>query len=107
MRATALYEQVQGKKVSRHYKRNTHDRDVSGYQVDESAPTEGYFQDILKHLLSLAAPRYDTLATMRKYLGLWAWLSKMWTFDIKRACNKRSSFSAQCSTHVGYQAARY
>jgi hypothetical protein len=75
-RSTALYEPLQGNRnVSRRYKRNAHGRDISEYQVNEPAPTEAYFNDILTHLLSLAASRPDTLATLRRYVGQWArWL---------------------------------
>ncbi len=61
--------------LSRRYKRNTHGRDISEYQVNEPAPTEVYFQNILTHLLALAANQPDTLVTMRRYVGQWArWL---------------------------------
>jgi len=75
-RATALYEPSQANRnISRRYKRNVHGRDVSEYQVNEPAPTEVYFQNILAHLLSLAAHKPDTLVIMRRYTGLWArWL---------------------------------
>ncbi len=75
-RATALYEQVQGNRnIPRSYKRNTHGRDISEYQVDEPAPTELYFQNIIARLLSLAVGNPDTLVTMRRYVGQWAlWL---------------------------------
>lgn len=75
-RSTALYEPLQGNRnVSRRYKRNPHDRDLSEYQVNEPAPTDAYFKNVLTHLLSLAAPKPDTLATLRRYVGQWArWL---------------------------------
>jgi hypothetical protein len=75
-RSSALYEPLQGNRnVSRRYKRNPHGRDISEYQVNEPAPTDAYFKDILTHLLSLAASRPDTLATLRRYVGQWAcWL---------------------------------
>ncbi len=74
-RAAALYEQVQGKKVSRRYKKTQHGRDISEYQVNEPAPTDAYFQNILTHLLALAALKPYTLATMRRYVRFWArWL---------------------------------
>ena len=75
-RSSALYESLQGNRnVSRRYKRNPHGRDISEYQVNEPAPTDAYFKDILTHLLSLAASRPDTLATLRRYVGQWTrWL---------------------------------
>ncbi|MBA3814854.1 MAG: hypothetical protein H0X26_10335 [Alphaproteobacteria bacterium] len=76
-RSSALYEPLQGNRnVSRRYKRNPHDRDMSEYQVNEPAPTDAYFKNILTHLLSLAAQRLDTLATLRRYIGQWARLAR-------------------------------
>lgn len=75
-RAAALYEPSQGNRnVSRRYKETVSDRDISEYLVNEPAPTDGYFKDILAHLLTLAAQKPDTLATMRRYVGKWSrWL---------------------------------
>jgi hypothetical protein len=75
-RSSALYEPLQGNRnVSRRYKKNPHDRDISEYQVNEPAPTDLYFKNILTRLLAKAALKPDTLATMWKYVGLWAcWL---------------------------------
>lgn len=75
-RSSALYEPLQGNRnVSRRYKRNPHGRDISEYQVNEPAPTDAYFKNIITHLLSLAASSPDTLATLRRYVGQWArWL---------------------------------
>jgi hypothetical protein len=43
--------------------------------VTEAAPTDAYFQNILTHLVSLAAHKLDILVTMRQYVGKWArWL---------------------------------
>jgi len=75
-RSSALYEPLQGNRnVSLRYKRNSHGRDISEYQVNEQAPTDAYFKNILTHLLSLVAQTPDTLATLRRYVGQWArWL---------------------------------
>ena len=75
-RATALYEPLQvSRNVSRRYKRNAHGRDISEYQGNEPAPTDAYFQNIIARLLSLAVGKPYTLATMRRYVRLWArWL---------------------------------
>jgi hypothetical protein len=75
-RSSALYEPLQGnRKVSHRYKRNLHGRDISEYQVNEPAPTEEYFQNILHNLLALATHKPDTLAILRRYVGRWArWL---------------------------------
>jgi hypothetical protein len=87
MRAAALYEPPQiNKNVpvrrslksvggSRRYKKTASDRDISEYQVNEPAPTDAYFNNIIVHLLSLAASNLDTFAVMRRYVGQWArWL---------------------------------
>ena len=75
-RSSALCEPLQGNRnVSRQYKKNPHDRDISEYQVNEPAPTDLYFKNILMHLLAKAALKPDTLATLRRYVGQWArWL---------------------------------
>ena len=75
-RSTALYEPLQGNRnVSRHHLKNPHSRDISEYQVDEPAPTEEYFQNILKELSALAAQKPGILATLRRYVRKWtAWL---------------------------------
>jgi len=75
-RSLALYEPSQANRnVSRRYKRNPHGRDISAHQATEPAPTEAYFQNILNRLLSLAAQKPDTLATMRRYVDQWCrWL---------------------------------
>lgn len=75
-RSSALYERLQGNRnVSRRYNRKPHSRDISEYQVNEPAPKDAYFKNILTHLSSLAAHNPETLATMRRYVGFWArWL---------------------------------
>ena len=76
-RATALYEPSQTtRNVSRRYKRNTpHGRDISMYQVNEPAPTDAWFRNILAQLISLAAQKPDRVVTMRRYVGKWTrWL---------------------------------
>jgi hypothetical protein len=74
-RSTALYEPLQGNRnVSRRYKRNPRSREISEYQVNEAAPTDSYFTDILTRLLEKVVLKPDTLATLRRYVGQWAWL---------------------------------
>ena len=76
-RATALYEHPQGNgKGSRRSKKKTSTgRDTSNYQVNEPAPTDGYFKNILENLLELSAQRPDSFAVLRRYIGRWArWL---------------------------------
>jgi hypothetical protein len=75
-RSSALYEPSLGnRKVSHRYKRNPHGRDISEYQVNEPAPTEEYFRNILHNLLALATHKPGTLATLRRYVGQWTcWL---------------------------------
>jgi len=84
-RAVALYEPSSGNRnISRRYKRNPHQRDISEYQVNEPAPTEAYCQTILRHLLALAARQGDALATMRRYVGQWARLPDIRIIVINR-----------------------
>ena len=67
MRAAALYEPSHtGKNISRRYKKTVSNRDISEYQVNESAPTDAYFNNIIVHLLSLATSKPDTFAAMRR-----------------------------------------
>ena len=74
-RAIALYEQSQDPGKTRHYKKNTTERDISLYQVNEEAPTNAEFQNILTQLWCLTAKLPDTLAIMRRYIGQWSrWL---------------------------------
>ncbi len=55
--------------------KKTHGRDISMYQVNESAPTDAYSKNAIAHLLSLAALKPDILATLRSYIRRWAqWL---------------------------------
>jgi hypothetical protein len=56
-----------GQNGSRRSKNNTATkRNISKYQMTETAPTDAYFQKILTHLLSLAAHKPDALATKRQ-----------------------------------------
>lgn len=92
-RATALYEQSQpNRNVSRRYKKTSHGRDISVYQVNEPAPTDDYFQGILSHLLSLAAQRPDMIATMRRYVGQWTRWLKLGLSTIKEFESSVQSF---------------
>jgi RNA-directed DNA polymerase len=75
-RAAALYEPSHTcKNISRRHHKTVAYRDISEYQVNEAAPTDDYFKNIIAHLLSLAARIPDALATTRQYIGKWAcWL---------------------------------
>jgi len=75
-RAATLYEPSQiSKNRCRRYKKTVSDRDISDYQVNEAAPTDEYFKNILAYLLSRAALKPDIFATMRRYVGRWTrWL---------------------------------
>jgi Reverse transcriptase (RNA-dependent DNA polymerase) len=74
-RAAALYEPLPGNRNVSRSQRNPHGRDISEYHVNEPAPTEEYCRSLLRYLLTLAAPKPDTLATLRRYVGQWAcWL---------------------------------
>jgi retron-type reverse transcriptase len=69
-----LYEPSQSKNISRRYKKNQPDRDISEYQCDEPAPTDEDFTKILTQLWAQAR-NSDTVAALRQYLGKWAlWL---------------------------------
>ena len=86
-RGSVLYEQsLHNRKVSNHYRRNSHGRDISEYQVNEAAPTEEDVRNIFKQLLALARNRSDILATLWNYVRKWtAWtksgLSKTKEFE--------------------------
>ena len=75
-RATALYEHPQTTRtVSRRYKKEVHDRDISLYQVNEEAPCDNYFKNVLTTLLELSSTHPDILKRVRRYVGQWArWL---------------------------------
>lgn len=45
-------------------------------------PTPGYFQNILDHLLALAARKPGALATMRHYVSQWGQLPEIGTLII-------------------------
>jgi len=71
-RSTALYEHSH---LTRRYKKNRPDRDISEYQANEEAPTNEYFQEILRTLQAMALKKPDICATLQRYLGQWArWL---------------------------------
>ena len=70
-RATALYEQS-----SSHRSRYTRsDRDISDYQVNESAPTDTDFTMILETLKIISLKNRDLRTKLQKYLRKWTnWL---------------------------------
>lgn len=68
-RASALYEPSPIRKLKK-YKR--HQRDVSEYQVNESAPTEDSFKATIKILTRKAGNKMELLEKLRKYLKKWA-----------------------------------
>lgn len=71
-RLTALYEHSH---PSRRYKKNLPDRDISQYQVNEAAPTNAYFQEILRAFQTMVIKKPEMGATMQRYFGRWArWL---------------------------------
>jgi hypothetical protein len=72
-RSSALYEKGQG---NRNIKQTIHGRDISEYQVDESAPTEEYVKNIITHLLARGVQKPGILALMRRYIRKWtSWLT--------------------------------
>jgi hypothetical protein len=71
-RATVLYEQAH---LPRRYKKNLPERDISEYQVNEVAPTDAYFQEVLGTLSTMATTKPVLQAPLRRYLNQWAcWL---------------------------------
>lgn len=71
-RSTALYEHSH---LSRRYKKNLPDRDISLYQANEAAPTNVSFQEILRDLQMMACKKPELGAALQRYLGQWArWL---------------------------------
>ena len=61
-RAVVLYEHTQSSRnITRRRKENFTERDISEYLVNELAPTNASFQNILTHLLSLAAQKPDIM----------------------------------------------
>lgn len=71
-RSVALYEQSH---LPRRYKKKVPDRDISQYQANEAAPTNGYFQEILRALRTMMRKKPEIGAMLRRYLGQWArWL---------------------------------
>jgi hypothetical protein len=67
--AVRLYEQSQGDKSRR--RGNNVRRDISEYQVNEPAPTDVSFRDILSRLSGLALQKQSTLGALRRYVRKW------------------------------------
>lgn len=71
-RTNVLYEHAH---LPKRYKKQATERDISEYQVNESAPTDVYFQDVLATLSSMAKTKPELQAPLRRYLNQWAcWL---------------------------------
>jgi len=71
-RSTMLYEHSH---LTRRYKKNIPDRDISEYQANEAAPTNENFQEIYTALQAMALIKPDICAKLQRYLGQWArWL---------------------------------
>lgn len=69
-RTTALYEHSHGKPRRRH--KNTAERDISEYHVNEEPPTENEFKSILKTVNKKGLHSPQRIAKMRQYIGSWA-----------------------------------
>ncbi len=70
-RSSALYEQSPSYRSRQH----TSDRDISKYQVNESAPTNADFNIILETLNACALKKRDLRERLQKYFRKWAnWL---------------------------------
>ena len=75
MRAAALYEHPQKNITSLRYMKSLNTRDISLYQVDEGAPKDEDFKNILFPLLA-AAKQPERLKRLRKYIDQWTrWLN--------------------------------
>ena len=73
-RAAALYERPRTNITSGRYMKSLNTRDISLYQVDEGAPKDEDFKNILLPLLA-AAKRPERLKRLRKYIDQWTcWL---------------------------------
>ena len=83
-RATLLYECPQTTKiVSRRYKKTIHERDISLYQVDEEAPCDEDFKNLVLSLLSRSNLQPDLLKRLRRYIDQWACWLKLGLSTIK------------------------
>jgi len=73
-RATALYERPQTNITSQRYMKSLNTRDISLYQVDEGAPKDEDFKNVLLFLLT-ASQQPERLKRLRKYIDQWTcWL---------------------------------
>lgn len=73
-RAAALYERPQKNITSQRYMKSLNTRDISLYQVDEPAPKDEDFKNILFPLLA-ASKQPERLKRLRKYIDQWTcWL---------------------------------
>ncbi|HUX80475.1 MAG TPA: hypothetical protein VMW10_12145, partial [Alphaproteobacteria bacterium] len=68
-RATALYERPQTNITSQRYMKSLNTRDISLYQVDEGAPKDEEFKNILFPLLA-ASKQPERLKRLRKYIAM-------------------------------------
>ena len=74
-RTLALYEQSLTKSPTRRSRKTVEKRDISLYQVDESAPCDTFFKDFLISLLARAAVNPGIVKRLRLYIGRWTrWL---------------------------------
>ena len=75
-RAAALYERPRTNITSQRYMKSLNTRDISLYQVDEGAPKDEDFKNIL-FLLLAAAKQPERLKRLRKYIDQWTFWLKL------------------------------
>jgi hypothetical protein len=93
-RGSVLYEPRQeNRKTSRRNRRHLNGREISEYQVNEEAPTDGHFKNILTYLLTSGSHKPDHLVALRKYVG-------QWTRWLKSGLSSLSEFETSVSAHL-------
>jgi hypothetical protein len=72
-RAFALYEQsLHPNDIPKKYKKQKQERDISNYQVNEQAPLNDYFKNVLSKIVKTASHIPLILKRLRKYRNQWA-----------------------------------
>ena len=83
-RAFALYEQsLYPNDTLKKYKKQKQERDISNYQVNEEAPLNDYFKNVLSKIVKNAENKPEILKRLRKYLNQWARWIKLGLTDLE------------------------
>ena len=83
-RAFALYEQsLYPNDTLKKYKKQKQERDISNYQVNEEAPLNDYFKNVLSKIVKNAENKPEILKRLRKYLKQWARWIKLGLTDLE------------------------